>query len=173
MTPTIQQCITIWNKLHLPALLHDIYDNLPGHPRAQAFDTDRTTSGQGPADPTHNAATHPNKAADSLNRIHTHLAGLANIQDQWLPGHEPRRGDIRNETRGCELHRRAGVETHRPAYRNTDLASSLDKPLPEPMPLCRACINFAVNHQRAPTNEELRRHDITGKWKLRTRGKTT
>lgn len=171
MTPSIEQCLAIWNKLHIPALLNDLYDNLPGHPRAQAFDTDRTTSGQGPADPTANAATTPNRAADHLKRLHTALAAIIAIQDQWLPIHEPRRGDIRNETRGCELHRRAGIETHQPAYRNTDLASSLHKALTEPLPLCRACIDFAINHQRTPTNEELRRHDSTGKWKLRTRGK--
>lgn len=178
MNPTVAQLQALWNTLHIPALLKELHDNQPGQPRAQAYDTDRTSSGQGPSDPTFTAATTPNTAAHDLaaveaavTRIYTALLTIAHVQDRTLPTHEPRRGDIRNATRGCELHRRAGIEEHKPAHRNTDLGSALPQPLKDPLPLCRACYDFARDNARVPTNEEIRVREKRGKWMVRTTGK--
>ena len=190
MTPDLAHIRAILNEIS-PNIRAAILDHHPGHPRAQAYDSDRTSSGQGPSDPTSATAlagypeghgrdpnTEPNQAKadlvahdDAIVRAYTALLALAALQQKYAPPHEPRRGTILTETRGCELHRRAGIETHRPAHRSTDLASSLEPKLPQSLPLCMACIDHARTYGRIPTPEELRHHDRTGKWKQRTTGK--
>ena len=178
MTPDLAQALQLLNHYNVRALKAELEALQPGQPRAQAYDTDRTTSGQGPSDPTCSAAINPSAAAADLAAYHRHIdqlyrtcMGLAALADRHMPTHEPRRGTILTETRGCELHRRAGIETHRPAHRSTDLASSLEPKLPQSLPLCMACIDHARTYGRIPTPEELRHHDRTGKWKQRTTGK--
>ena len=172
---------------HLAALLacvqlglrHEIAQHLAGQPRAQHFDGDKTTGGGG-SDPTATAATTPDKARHDLeqhdaaiDRAHRALLTLAALSDRYLPTHEPKRRQLIADTKGCALHERAGIEAHHPARCTTDFASVLDQPLRDPIPVCHACQDFVRRTvpARLPTNEELLRHERTGKWSVRTTGK--
>lgn len=172
---------------HLAALLacvqlglrHEIAQHLAGQPRAQHFDGDKTTGGGG-SDPTATAATTPDKARHDLeqhdaaiDRAYRALLTLAALSDRYLPTHEPKRRQLIADTKGCALHERAGIEAHHPARCTTDFASVLDQPLRDPIPVCHACQDFVRRTvpARLPTNEELLRHERTGKWSVRTTGK--
>ena len=172
---------------HLAALLacvqlglrNEIAQHLAGQPRAQHFDGDKTTGGGG-SDPTATAATTPDKARHDLeqhdaaiDRAYRALLTLAALSDRYLPTHEPKRRQLIADTKGCALHERAGIEAHHPARCTTDFASVLDQPLRDPIPVCHACQDFVRRTvpARLPTNEELLRHERTGKWSVRTTGK--
>ena len=172
---------------HLAALLacvqlglrHEIAQHLAGQPRAQHFDGDKTTGGGG-SDPTATAATTPDKARHDLeqhdaaiDRAYRALLTLAALSDRYLPTHEPKRRQLIADTKGCALHERAGIEAHHPARCTTDFASVLDQPLRDPIPVCHACQDFVRRTvpARLPTNEELLRHERSGKWSVRTTGK--
>ena len=172
---------------HLAALLacvqlglrHEIAQHLAGQPNAQHFDGDKTTGGGG-SDPTATAATTPDKARHDLeqhdaaiDRAYRALLTLAALSDKYLPAHEPKRRQLIADTKGCALHERAGIEAHHPARCTTDFASVLDQPLRDPIPVCHACQDFVRRTvpARLPTNEELLRHERTGKWSVRTTGK--
>lgn len=176
MTPDIHHIQALLATVQL-GLRQAIVDQLNAHPRAQHFDSDRTTGGEG-TDPTANAATTPDQARHDLDhhdaaidRAYRALLALAALSERYLPTHEPRRGDIRRDTRGCALHERAGVEEHHPARITTDFASVLTQPLPEPIPVCRACEDYTRRHLATPTAEQIIRHTRTGKWTQRTTGK--
>ena len=170
---------------HLAALLacvqlglrHEIAQHLAGQPRAQHFDGDKTTGGGG-SDPTATAATTPDKARRDLeqhdaaiDRAYRALLTLAALSDRYLPTHEPKRRQLIADTKGCALHERAGIEAHHPARCTTDFASVLDQPLRDPIPVCHACQDFVRRSGQLPTNEQLIRHERTGKWSQRTSGK--
>lgn len=170
---------------HLAALLacvqlglrQEIANQLAGHPRAQHFDGDKTTGGGG-SDPTATAATTPDKARHDLeqhdaaiDRAYRALLTLAALSDRYLPTHEPKRRQLIADTKGCALHERAGIEAHHPARCTTDFASVLDQPLRDPIPVCHACQDFVRRSGQLPTNEQLIRHERTGKWAQRTTGK--
>ena len=170
---------------HLAALLacvqlglrHEIAQHLAGQPRAQHFDGDKTTGGGG-SDPTATAATTPDKARHDLDahdaaidRAYRALLTLAALSDRYLPTHEPKRRAIIADTKGCALHERAGIDNHHPARCTTDFASVLDQPLRDPIPVCHACQDFVRRSGQLPTNEQLIRHERTGKWSQRTTGK--
>ena len=172
---------------HLAALLacvqlglrHEIAQHLAGQPRAQAYDSDKTSGTTG-SDPTATAATTPDKARHDLeqhdaaiDRAYRALLTLAALSDRYLPTHEPKRRQIIADTKGCQLHERAGIDDHHPARCTTDFASVLDQPLRDPIPVCHACQDFVRRTvpARLPTNEELLRHERTGKWSVRTTGK--
>ena len=179
-------------------LRHEIAQHLAGQPRAQHFDGDKTTGGGG-SDPTATAlpvdvkwvtdpttgrktkvTTYTDRAAQDLV---THdkamlaawraLDQLAKLSDKYLPAHEPKRRQLIADTKGCALHERAGIEAHHPARCTPDFASVLDQPLRDPIPVCHACQDFVRRTvpARLPTNEELLRHERTGKWSVRTTGK--
>lgn len=178
--PTLTQALQLLNLYNVHQLRHELEQLQPGQPRAQAYDTDRTTSGQGPADPTFNAATTPSTAAADLatydrliDQMYRTCMGLAHLADRHVPTHEPNRRTITADTRGCALHERAGVEQHHPARVTTDFASVLDTPLRDPIPVCHACQDFTRRHGAVPTNEQIIRHNRTGKWTQRTTGKRT
>jgi len=170
---------------HLAALLacvqlglrHEIAQHLAGQPRAQHFDGDKTTGGGG-SDPTATAATTPDKARHDLeqhdaaiDRAYRALLTLAALSDKYLPAHEPKRRQLIADTKGCALHERAGIEAHHPARCTTDFASVLDQPLRDPIPVCHACQDYVRRSGQLPTNEQLIRHERTGKWSQRTTGK--
>ena len=172
---------------HLAALLacvqlglrHEIAQHLAGQPRAQAYDSDKTSGTTG-SDPTATAATTPDRARHDLeahdaavDRAYRALLTLAALSDRYLPTHEPKRRQLIADTKGCALHERAGIEAHHPARCTTDFASVLDQPLRDPIPVCHACQDFVRRTvpARLPTNEELLRHERTGKWSVRTTGK--
>ena len=170
---------------HLAALLacvqlglrHEIAQHLAGQPKAQHFDGDKTTGGGG-SDPTATAATTPDKARHDLeqhdaaiDRAYRALLTLAALSDKYLPAHEPKRRQLIADTKGCALHERAGIEAHHPARCTTDFASVLDQPLRDPIPVCHACQDFVRRSGQLPTNEQLIRHERTGKWSVRTTGK--
>lgn len=180
MNPSLDQALNLLAAYNVRLLHAELVSLQPGQPKAQAYDTDRTSSGQGPSDPTFNAATTPNTAAADLakyqryvDNLYAACLGLARLADRHLPTHEPRKGTIVADTRGCALHERAGIEEHHPARVTTDFASVLDTPLREPIPVCHACQDFVRRSvpARLPTNEELVRHTRTGKWVQRTTGK--
>ena len=170
---------------HLAALLacvqlglrHEIAQHLAGQPRAQHFDGDKTTGGGG-SDPTATAATTPDKARHDLeqhdaaiNQAYRALLTLAALSDRYLPTHEPKRRQLIADTKGCALHERAGIDNHHPARCTTDFASVLDQPLRDPIPVCHACQDYVRRSGQLPTNEQLIRHERTGKWSQRTTGK--
>lgn len=178
MTPTLAQALNLLNLYNVHQLRHELEQLQPGQPRAQSFDGPRTTTGQGPADPTSTAATTPNTAAADLAAYQRHIdqlyrccLALAVLADRHIPTHEPRRRTIANDTRGCALHERAGIDQHQPARVTTDFASVLDVPLKEPIPVCHACQDFTRRHHQTPTAEQIIRHHRTGKWTQRTTGK--
>lgn len=165
---------------HLAALLayvqlglrNEIAQHLAGQPKAQHFDGDRTSGGGG-GDPTANAATSPDRARRDLeahdaavDRAYRALLTLAALSDHYLPSHEPSRRVLLNETKGCAWHEQAGVEQHQHVWRTTDAGF-----LKEPVPLCRPCYQYAHTHGERPTNEQIIRHERTGKWTQRTNGK--
>lgn len=196
MNPSLHQIRALLDSVQ-PDIANAIIDRLNGHPRAQAYDGDRTTNGDGPSDPTANAAgvdvcwvidrttgrkvkrtTYTDDARADLAlleaavvRAYTALLCVAALSDKYQPAHEPRRGTIARDTRGCALHERAGVEAHQPARITTDFASVLTEPLREPIPVCRACEDYTRRHLATPTAEQIIRHHRTGKWTQRTTGK--
>ena len=177
---------------HLEALLAvvahnlraEIANHLAGHPRAQAYDTDRTTGGQG-SDPTSTAALAPDQAAIDLERYDRDMLTAAMaldrnaaLSERYLPAHAVPRAKTLAETRGCTLHQRAGVENHRQAYRTTDYADVMDTPLKDPIPVCRWCWDFPRRTHpdgdqlgRLPTPEEIITYERTGKLRLKGRTK--
>ncbi len=176
MNPTYAQAMALLNTIQ-PNLRQAITDQLNGHPRAQAYDTDKTTGGGG-SDPTATAAIVPDRARHDLeqhdaavDRAYRALLCLAALSDKYEPAHEPRRGTIARHTRGCALHERAGVEAHQPARITTDFGSVLTEPLRESIPVCRACEDYTRRHLAIPTTEQIIRHHRTGKWTQRTSGK--
>lgn len=176
MNPSLQQIRALLDSIQ-PDIHRAIADQLAGHPKAQAYDTDKTSGSHG-SDPTATAATTPDRARHDLAtleaatvRAYTALLCIAALSDHYQPSHEPRRGDIARDTRGCALHERAGIEQHHPARVTTDFASVLDTPLRDPIPVCHACQDFTRRNGAVPTTEELIRHNRTGKWKQRTTGK--
>ncbi len=171
------------DQAHLAALIaiiqhnlrNTIVEHLNGQPRAQAYDSDRTSSGAGPSDPTYTAAVTPDRARTDLelhdqaaDRAYRALLTLAGLSDKYLPTHEPRRGTIQAETRGCIWHDQAGVEQHQPVWRKSDCGF-----LPAALPLCRPCWDYAHAHGERPTNEQLIRHSKGKGWTVRTTGKRT
>ena len=176
MNPSLHQIRALLDSIQ-PDIHRAIADQLAGHPKAQAYDTDKTTGSHG-SDPTATAATTPDRARADLAKLeaatvraYTALLCIAALSDHYQPSHEPRRGDIARDTRGCTLHERAGVEQHQPARVTTDFASVLTEPLREPIPVCRACEDYTRRHLAIPTNEQIIRHHRTGKWTQRTTGK--
>ncbi len=170
---------------HLAALIaivavglrDEIVTHLAAQPRAQATDGDGATT-SGHTDPTATTATSPDRAAHDLaqhdaaiDRAYRALLTLAALTDRYLPAHEPRRTTIANDTRGCALHERAGVEAHHPARVTTDFASVLERPLKEPIPVCHACQDFTRRNRATPTAEQIRHHERTGRWVQRTTGR--
>ncbi len=170
---------------HLAALLacvqlglrQEIAQHLAGQPRAQHFDGDKTTGGGG-SDPTATAATTPDKARSDLeahdaavDRAYRALLTLAALSDRYLPTHEPKRRQLIADTKGCHLHERAGIDNHHTARCTTDFASVLEQPLRDPIPVCHACQDYVRRSGQLPTNEQLIRHERTGKWTQRTSGK--
>ena len=179
MNPSLHQIRALLDSVQ-PDIATAIIDRLNGHPRARAYDGDRTTNGDGPSDPTANAAITPDQARADLAKLesavvraYTALLCVAALSDRYQPAHEPRRGTIARDTRGCALHERAGVEAHQAARITTDFASVLTEPLREPIPVCRACEDFVRrgNPPTLPTSEQIIRHTKTGKWVQRTTGK--
>lgn len=173
MNPTLHQIRALLDSVQ-PDIATAIIDRLNGHPKAQAYDGDRTTNGDGPSDPTANAAITPDEARADLAKLeaaivraYTALLCIAALSDRYEPSHEPRRGTIARDTRGCALHERAGIEAHVPAAHRTDFASVLDQPLREPIDVSQAVYDFVRANRVLPTNEELIRHHRTGKWKGR------
>lgn len=177
--PTLHQALAILGTITPDTLRNEIHQGLPGHPKGTSYDTDRTSSGQGPADPTANAATTPNRNAHDLAhyetaivRIYTAALTLAALQDHYCPSHEPRRNTMQADTRSCHLHDRASATTqHHHGKHRTDLGSYLDTPLKDPVHVCAACYEHTRRIGRLPTTDELVRHDRTGKWSARTTGK--
>lgn len=191
MNPSLAQIRALLDSIQ-PDIHRAIADQLAGHPRAQAYDTDKTTGSHG-SDPTVTAAKvdgygwtgdKPGKgtidkrtgdrAAHDLAqleaatvRAYTALLCVAALSDHYQPSHEPRRADIDRDTRGCALHLRAGIETHHPAARRTDFGTVLPQPLKDPLDCCQSCYDFVRTNHTLPTNEELVRHARTGKWKGR------
>lgn len=171
---------------HLAALLacvqlglrQEITNQLAGQPRAQAYDSDKTSGGGG-SDPTATAATTPDKARHDLeqhdaavDRAYRALLCLAALSDKYLPSHEPRRTTMQADTRTCHLHDKAAATTqHHHGKHRTDLGSYLDAPLKDPVHVCAACYEHTRRIGRLPTTDELVRHDRTGKWAVRTSGK--
>lgn len=179
MNPSLHQIRALLDSVQ-PDIANAIIDRLNGHPKAQAYDGDRTTNGDGPSDPTANAAITPDQARADLAKLeaaivraYRALLTLAALSDRYLPTHEPKRRQLIADTKGCALHERAGIEAHHPARCTTDFASVLDQPLRDPIPVCHACQDFVRRTvpARLPTNEELLRHERTGKWSVRTTGK--
>ncbi len=173
MTPTLAQALQLSNLYNVHHLRHELEQLQPGQPRAQAYDTDRTTSGQGPADPTFAAATNPSTAAADLaaydrmvDQLYRACMGLAHLADRHVPTHEPRRADVLRDTKGCTWHQQAGVDTHQPVWRTTDAGF-----LNDPVPLCRPCWDYAHAHGERPTNEQIIRHSKGKGWTVRTTGK--
>ena len=176
MNPSLAQIRALLDSVQ-PDIANAIIDRLNGHPRAQHFDGDKTTGGGG-SDPTATAATTPDRARHDLevhdaavDRAYRALLTLAALSDRYLPTHEPKRRAIIADTKGCALHERAGIEAHHPARCTTDFASVLDQPLRDPIPVCHACQDFVRRSGQLPTNEQLIRHERTGKWSQRTTGK--
>ena len=172
MNPTYAQAMALLNTVQ-PNLRQAITDQLAGHPRAQAYDTDKTTGGGG-SDPTATAAIVPDRARHDLEqytaaitRIYTAAMCLAHLSDHYEPSHEPRKVDVQRATRGCTLHLRAGIDAHVPAVRRTDFGTVLAEPLKDPVDVCQACYDQVRNTRGLPTNEEIVRHHRTGKWKGR------
>lgn len=159
MEPTPAECMAVAKLLNIPALIAELQECRPGQLRARAFDGDRITNGQAPADPTATAALGGN--TPNLAAVYKHLVALADIQDRVLPNLHRGRADQSAPEGICVLHLR-GADVRRPKFRNTDLSALL----PEPLPICHPCIDFARSHGRLPTNEELRRHAHTGNWKV-------
>jgi hypothetical protein len=159
-------------------LRHEIAQHLAAHPRAAAYDSDRTTGGGG-TDPTVTAALAPDPARADLaaydaagQAIHRNLLIWLSLSEKYLPARQPRRGKLEADTRPCHLHDRAGATTtHHHGKHRTDLGSYLAKPLPEPVHVCAPCYEQVRRIGRLPTNDELIRHDRTGKWAVRTSGK--
>jgi hypothetical protein len=179
MNPSLHQIRALLDSVQ-PDIANAIIDRLNGHPRAQAYDGDRTTNGDGPSDPTANAAITPDQARADLAKLegavvraYTALLCVAALSDRYQPTHEPRRGTIARDTRGCTLHDRAGITEHQPARITTDFASVLTEPLKAPIPVCRACEDYTRRHLAIPTTEQIIRHHRTGKWTQRTSGKRT
>lgn len=196
MTPDLAHLRALLDAIP-PHLLDAIRDHHPGHPRAQAYDTDRTSSGLGHADPTPAAALagwpdHPKDGtppkpdpdhephqakADlatiraAIDRAHTALLTIRAVQQRYIPDHEPPRNPPPPPApRACALHIRAGLPP-KPVHSTTNMARHLDPPFPEPTPLCEPCYDFIRNHRRQPNRAELVHHDRTGTWKLRVRGR--
>lgn len=180
MNPSLHQIRALLDAIQ-PDIATAIIDRLNGHPRAQAYDSDRTTNGDGPSDPTANAAITPDQARADLAKLeaavvraYTSLLCVAALSDRYQPAHAIPRKRLAAETKGCTLHIRAGVEEHRQAYRTTDLADVLDTALKEPLPVCRWCYDFprrlhpttGVPLGRIPTNEEIRVYERTGRVRL-------
>jgi len=178
MNPTLHQIRALLDSVQ-PDIATAIIDRLNGHPKAQAYDSDRTTNGDGPSDPTANAATTPDTARHDLDahdqavdRAYRALLTLAALSERYLPAHQPRRGTLQADTRPCTLHDRAGANTqHHHGKHRTDLGSYLDQPLKDPTDVCSACYEQIRRTGKLPTNDELIRHDRTGKWAVRTSGK--
>lgn len=160
-------------------LRHAIADQLAAHPKAAAYDSDRTSGGHG-GDPTPTAALTRDPARHDLER-HDHaidmayaaLLTLVGLSDKYLPAHQPRRGDLEADTRTCHLHDRANATTqHHHGKHRSDLASFVTPPpFKEPVHVCAPCYEQVRRIGRLPTNDELIRHDRTGKWAARTTGK--
>lgn len=170
--PTQLQLATLLATLNLAALEQAITDAQPGQPGGTNYNP-RTTSGQGPADPTADAAANPSPAKTHLaqfqrqrDALHAALTGLAWLQNAYIPNHEPRRQTIIAETKGCTWHDQAGITEHQTVWRTSDCGF-----LAKPVPLCRACYDFAHRTGERPTVEQIVRHHRTGKWVQRTSGK--
>lgn len=172
---------------HLAALLalvqynlrQTIVEHLAGQPKAQAYDTDKTTGGGG-SDPTCTAAITPDRARHDLerhdaavDRAYRALLCLAALSDHYLPSHQPRRATLEADTRPCHLHDKAGANTnHHHGKHRTDLGSYVEPtPFKEPVYVCAACYEHVRRIGRLPTNDELHRHDLRGTWSVRTTGK--
>lgn len=183
MNPSLHQIRALLDSVQ-PDIATAIIDRLNGHPRAQAYDGDRTTNGDGPSDPTANAAITPDQARADLAKLeaavvraYTAMLCVAALSDRYQPAHEPRRGTIARDTRGCVWHDQAGVEEHKAAAHRTDFGTVLKQPLSEPVDVCQSCFDFVRTYKvgaeptsARPTNEELKRHHRTGKWTARTTG---
>lgn len=183
MNPSLHQIRALLDSVQ-PDIATAIIDRLNGHPKAQAYDGDRTTNGDGPSDPTANAAITPDEARADLAKLeaavvraYTAMLCIAALSDRYEPAHEPRRGTIARDTRGCVWHDQAGIDKHHPAAHRTDFGATLKQPLPDPVDVCQACYDFVRTYKRnaepasaRPTNEELMRHHRTGKWTARTTG---
>lgn len=173
-TPDFER-VQILIALVAVGLRDEIKNQLAAHPRAAAYDSDRTSGGAG-SDPTPTAALAPDPARHDL-AAHDHAIDLAysalltlvGLSEKYLPAHEPRRGTLENDTRPCWLHDQAGANTtHHHGKRRTDLASFIPQPLNEPRWVCTACYEQVRRTNKLPTSDELTRHDRTGKWSVRS-----
>lgn len=173
--PTIAHLLAILNGIDYRALEAELDNDRRGAPRAASLEPQR---GHGVSDPVGEAATHgvDHEETDhhAIYRRHIDAAYravlvIAALAEARTPTHQPRRATIAADTRPCHLHDRAGATTqhHQGAHR-TDLGSFLDKPLPQPADVCEACYQFARRAGRVPTNDELVRHDRSGRWSLRS-----
>lgn len=186
-SPTQIQIATLLASLNLAALEQAIRDAQPGQPGGTSYDP-RTTNGQGPADPTGDAAS---RAVDShagssdlvlftklRDQTYTGLLGLIALREAHTPNHARPRTWAKAETKGCALHIRAGVEAHREARFTTDFADVMDSPLKDPVPVCRWCYDFPRRIHpdgdpiaRLPTKEEIVTYENTGRLRLKARPK--
>lgn len=169
--PTVAHLLAILNGIDYRALEAELDNDRRGAPRAASLEPQR---GHGVSDPVGEAATHPGPDHHAIYRRHIDAAyravlAIAALAEARTPTHQPRRATIAADTRPCHLHDRAGATTqhHQGAHR-TDLGSFLDKPLPQPADVCEACYQFARRAGRVPTNDELLRHDRSGRWSLRS-----
>lgn len=201
--PSQLQLATLVASLNLASLEQAIRDAQPGQPGGTSYDP-RTTSGQGPGDPTASAAqvdgygwtgnkpgegelTHAgaNRAAEHLAlfikkraQAYACLLELAWLQNIYDPGHARPRTQAKAETKGCDLHLRAGIEAHRKGRFSTDFADVTDSPLKAPVFVCRWCYDFPRRIHpdgdpvgRIPTPEEIRTYEQHGRVRLKARPK--
>lgn len=171
--PTQLQLATLLATINLAALEAAIRDAQPGQPGGTNYDP-RTTSGQGPADPTAAAALggkdgKPHPAVDHLDRMlksrdqyRQAVLTLVALSELYTPSHEPRRATLAAETRGCTWCQQAGITEHQPVWRTSDCGF-----LTQPVPLGRPCYEYAMAHGERPSNEQIIRHHRTGKWTQR------
>ena len=110
------------------------------------------------------------KLEAAVVRAYTAMLCVAALSDRYQPAHEPRRGTIARDTRGCVWHDQAGVEEHKAAAHRTDFGTVLDQPLKDPLDVCQSCYDHVRTYAKLPTSEEIVRHHRTGKWTARTTG---
>jgi len=166
--PTLHHITAILGTIDYDALRADIDLHLPG-PRTANLEPTRSNGNTDAGEPTPDetrAMQHQAMLEAAVVRAYTALMSIADLQARRIPTHEVKRTTLTAETRGCAWHTQAGVEQHQPVWRNSDCGF-----LPQPIPLCRACYEFAHAHAEKPTVEQLIRHNRTGKWFQRTNPK--
>lgn len=176
--PTLAQALQLLNLYNVHALRHELEQLHPAQPQAQHFNTDRTTTGAGPTDPTYQAATTPNQAATDLatyhtaiRTIHANACILAALSDKHIPTHEPPRTKLQaltNQTgtvTPCAI--LARIDHWSPMHVRTDFGTVFTTPLPEPVPVSEWVYRFARTYGRLPTKTEMRTHAKGGRVRVR------